>query len=178
MRLLADSCSAVQLLLSCHIVLQLWKLVGRTEQKEMCSPKHGVAGQNAIRGEDAAHNWVWHVLMAFHLDKRGCTAGPERGQRGSRGAASGLEAPAEQDNRAAVSKPFGECVSVRGCVKSRPKGAWLLPHTNNGASRIYRCSCISVSAQKYGVSLKPAGSPHTATGAARVFDEWREDLIG
>lgn len=88
-----------------HIVLQLSKLVGRTEQKEMCSPKHGVAGQNAIRGEDAAHNWVWHVLMAFHLDKRGSTAGRERGQMGSRGAAIGLEAPAEQDN----------CVSVWVC---------------------------------------------------------------
>lgn len=30
--------------------------------------RHRVAGQNPIRGEDAGHNWVRHVLIAFHLD--------------------------------------------------------------------------------------------------------------
>lgn len=35
--------------------------------------QHCVAGQNAIRDKDAEHNWVWHMLIAFHLDKFGST---------------------------------------------------------------------------------------------------------
>lgn len=111
------------------------KLGGLTKPKENVY-WHCVAGQNAIRDKDAEHNWVWHILIAFHLDKFGSTAAWEGWNQ------SGCSWKTAS-HYVATSAPYGKCV----CVKSRrkdPDGSL----TNIQSRLNYQCTCISVSARK------------------------------
>lgn len=114
--------------------------------------KHGVAGQNAIRGEDAEHNWVWHVLMAFHLDKSGRTAGPQGEERG--GGGGGWKSDWMLLHNKSLCSSVAAGWQVCECEVSA-KRSLIAPHTETREPvAVYRRSCISVSAQKYGICLK------------------------
>lgn len=81
--------------------------------------QHCVAGQNAIRDRAAESNWVWHMLIAFHLDKFGCTVCSWTGGQESEWILL--------ENKKSLCCCASACCQI--CVKSPPTElqAWLLP---------------------------------------------------
>lgn len=110
--------------------------------------QHCVAGQNAIRGKDAEHNWVWHMLIAFHLDKFGSTAGREGCNR------SGCSWKTTS-HYVAARAPYGKCV-----CEVTAKGAWLLPHKHITQS-LFISAPASLSVLGDGICLKSEGNAHS-----------------
>lgn len=112
--------------------------------------QHCVAGQNAIRDEDAEHNWVWHMLIALHLHKFGSTV-----WSWTRGLKS--EWMLLENNKSLCCSATAGC---QACVKSPPKelAAWLLPR--KPMNHIFISAPASLSGLGNCICLKFKGNTH------------------